>query len=424
MIKQNQNEFDVLNLTHWHNLNYKGKNGVVVILDVEGQPHSFTDVIQPIPSKYTDIGHQTNVCSVVREIAPEATIYSFHWSSSFKPQIIQWIKEHESEIDVISFSVNSMTVNSNFYELEQFDIPVIVASGNDYREDRVSPYARLPWTIAVGAWVEHTDKDAEYSNGGEDLDIVAYTNIYIPTSDGYDRLMYFSGTSCAAPVVSGMLAVYNGWRKTNGFKKLTRKETYEFIISNTIDKLDFGYDFMSGHGLFVLPEPTIVPSNSIEEPIIEEPIIEEPVIEEPIEEEPIVIQPEPATWFFTVQKTWDDQQSSIGKFVIMSQAVEFAKLNPGYNVYDATGYLVYKGLPAPIIEEPVIEEPVIEEPVIEEPVIEEPIVEEPIEEPVVEEPIIEEPIVEEPTPEPAPDLNLIYKLLLQILEFLKKIFIK
>lgn len=278
MIDQNVAEFEKMNLNKWHSYGYKGKGSSIVVLDVAGKPHEHTNVIEPIPSKYTDIGHQTNVCSVVREIAPEATIYSFHWSSGFKDKIIDWIKEHEEEIDVINFSVSSTSVRDEFYELEQFDIPVVVSSGNQHRDSSINPYAKLDWTLAVGAWIEYTDSRAGYSNYGEGLDLVAYTNIYIPTSEGYDKLMYFGGTSCSAPVLSGLIGVYGGFLREKGFQKMSRDEAYMFFKQNTIDKLGEGYDFESGHGLAILPKdiPNI------------EAVKDEPVIEEPIEEEDIM----------------------------------------------------------------------------------------------------------------------------------------
>ena len=385
MIQQNILEFQKLNITQWHESNYAGKHSTIVVLDVAGKPHPFTNVIEPIPTSFTKIDHKTNVCSVAREIAPEATIYAFQWSAAIKPQVIEWIREHEKEIDVINFSVGGTTVNSEFYKLKEFDIPIIVAAGNDERDTSLSPYGNLPWVLSVGAWLEYNDKKAVYSNAGPELDIVAYTNIYIPTSDGYDRVMMFTGTSCAAPVVSGMIALYNGWRKERGLPKMTRAEAYTFVKNNTLDKMEDGHDFSSGHGLFVMPnledivinipspvEPEL-PINDPSEPTVEDPV-ETPDPKPPILEEP----KQDDIWFFTVQLTWDNVQSSIGKFINMQQAILFAQQHPGYNVYDATGYTVWRNpLPEP-----------------------------------------------EPEPEPEVNLNLIYKLLLQIMEFLKNLFSK
>lgn len=273
MIDQNIPEFEKMNLNKWHSYGYKGKGANLVVLDVNGVPHEFTNVIQPIPSKYEGIGHQTNVCSVVREIAPEATIYSFHWSSGFKDEIVKWIDEHQDMIDAINFSVSGRSVREEFKELEKFDIPIFVSSGNDGNEDKINPYADLPWTIGVGAWNEINDGAVSYSNAGEGVDVVAYTNIYIPSSDGYDRVFAFNGTSCSAPVAMGLIGVYDGFLQSKGLAKLKRKAARDFLLENVVDKQEEGHDYKSGYGLAILPE-NIPDIGAIENPIEPQPPVE------------------------------------------------------------------------------------------------------------------------------------------------------
>lgn len=136
--------------------------------------------------------------------------------------------------------------------LENANIPVICASGNDNKTDRVSYPARFPWTIAVGALEEYRNIVAGYSNEGPELDCICYTNIEIPTTKG---TMNFNGTSCAAPMVSGMLALAG---------KMTGQEAKEFIKVNCIDYYKPGHDWESGYGLFVLPELEVPRMRDIE----------------------------------------------------------------------------------------------------------------------------------------------------------------
>lgn len=255
MISQNKEEFNNMNLTYWHQKGFKGKSSTIVVLDDKGKPHTHTRVIEPFNDNNGSIGHKTNVCSVLREVAPETEIIAFNWFGSGKEKIIDWIKEHEKEIDAVNCSFTGSVGADIFERLKDLNIPIIAASGNNSYTDKVNPVARYDWTIAVGAWVERFDRRASYSNHSEDLDIVAYTNIYIPTSDGYDRLMYFNGTSCSAPVVCGLLAIYNGWLKENGLPKLSRDDARSFLMDYTLDKMEEGFDFESGHGLARLPYP-------------------------------------------------------------------------------------------------------------------------------------------------------------------------
>jgi hypothetical protein len=254
MIAQNKSEFEKANILHWHKKGYKGKGAVVVVLDDNGKPLKETDVIQPIPNKKDKYGHLTSVAAVVREVAPDCTIYGFNWLGAGKKEIVKWIKEHEQEIDVINCSFSGNSVKGEFWELESLDIPIISTSGNNGRASEINAYARLDWTISVGAWLETMDSKAGYSNAGEKLDVVGYTNIWIPSRSNYKDYTMFRGTSAAAPFVSGMLAVYIGARKRAGLPKWSREDVKEFVQANTIDKEEKGHDFESGHGLFVLPD--------------------------------------------------------------------------------------------------------------------------------------------------------------------------
>lgn len=334
MIEQNKAEFEKMNLTVWHNAGFKGAGSTVAILDDTSSPHKFSNVEQPLNDGLNRIGHKTNVCSVEREIIPEGRILAFSWFAGHKDQIVDWLFEHEDELDAVNCSFEGRISVEIFDRLKGLDVPIIVSSGNNGNEDSLNVIAEYPWTISVGAWFESTDRRAAYSNAGEALDIVAYTHIYIPTSDGYSRLLTFSGTSCAAPVVSGIIAIYNGWRRQNGLKKMTRDEAKKFLLENALDKLEEGHDFTSGHGLARLPD-------NIPEPI------------EITEPPGGVIVPEPTEYWYRVRLNWDDPTTQIGAFLELENAKELAIQNPGYKVYDATGWVVFKSE----IEEPV-EEPI------------------------------------------------------------------
>lgn len=265
MIEQNRSEFGKCNILKWHDAGYKGKGAKVVVLDSSHKPYPISKVVDPFEDNISSYGHKSQVAQVLREVAPDAEIVVFSWFKDRKNEIVDWIKNHQQEIDAVNCSFNTNIQTEVFEMLENVDIPIIISSGNDY-ESVVGNGADLPWTISVGAWEEYRDKRAVYSNYGDSLDIVSYTNIYIrTTSETNTRL--FNGTSCAAPMVSGMLAIYNGWLKENGLKKLSREEARGFVLGNTIDKEIEGFDVYSGHGLFILPKeiPDLKPITEAEE---------------------------------------------------------------------------------------------------------------------------------------------------------------
>lgn len=270
MIKENQAEFNKSNITIWHEGGYKGKGITIAVLDDRGKPHDFTNVEVPFPEEHREVDHNTNVCSVIREVAPDIRIISFPWFGLKKP-VIDWIFAHKEEIDVINCSFSGTVGKNEFMRLKELDIPIVCSSGNNSNEDRVSKPAEYDWTIAVGAVAESNGQVVGYSNGGKELDAVAYTNIYIPSSEGYKRTWMFSGTSCSAPKTSAMLGIYLGWRKEKNLPQLSRADIRRFIHDNAIDMYEGGHDSKSGYGLFVLPK---------EIPILNEKELDDKVIEE------------------------------------------------------------------------------------------------------------------------------------------------
>ena len=279
MIANNKAEFEKMNVLKWREAGYTGKGYIGVVLDTPHKPYPHTKVNDPFNDNNSMYGHKGQVAQVIREVAPDADITVFSWTKAGKQEIIDWIKAHESEIDVINVSLAINTSIDLFKQLEQFNIPVIVATGNGSKA-KIQSVASYPWTIAVGAWEEHRDKKATYSNYGTNLDGVAYTNIYIDAGGSNDLL--FNGTSCSAPVTSSLIKIYNQWRKENGLPKMTRNEAREFLHKYALDKDVKGYDVISGYGLFVLPNdiPQIDAPKPPTPPPEEPPVIEEHPVEE------------------------------------------------------------------------------------------------------------------------------------------------
>lgn len=281
MLTQNESEFIKSNIKLWLDNDYTGKGSTVVVLDDSSSPRPKDNVETPLNDSFDrtgQAGHKKNVCGVVREVTPNARIMAFNWFGGDKDKITDWITEHKDEIDVINCSFSSTMTSSrtNLERIKELNIPVICSSGNEENTNKLIEPARYDWTIAIGAFEEKSDRVAYYSNGSDSLDAVAFTNIYIPTesSVGYK---IFDGTSCSAPVVCGMLAIYFEYRRKHNLSKMTSEEVRKFIQLNTRDLYDIGRDLKSGYGLFKLP-PEI--------PVIEQPKPPIVIPTEPVKEEP------------------------------------------------------------------------------------------------------------------------------------------
>jgi len=263
MFDYNKPIFESANITYWHNKGFTGKNIVIAVMDTNNKAYDYDNVIEPIQPLYETEGHSTKVCAVLREIVPNATIINLPYiaEKKIKDASINYIIEHKDKIDIINCSFKSPFTMTDFKKIEPFRIPIIAASGNDSSNDTIDYPAKLEYTIAIGAYDFYQDKPAFYSNAGPELDAVAYDSVMYRLPQGGGTT--FTGTSCAAPVATGMIALYLEWIKRNGHRKLDFEDVLEFIRNNTIDKLENGFDFKTGHGLFILPKEFTKPKERV-----------------------------------------------------------------------------------------------------------------------------------------------------------------
>ncbi len=257
MIEENRAEFAKANVIRYHNEGILGEGITVAVLDDEGEPRAHMKDFAVLPfNNHNGIGHKTNVASVIHELLPKAKVVMLnsYGKHSNRLECYEWIRDNKPDLVNISYS---LAITNGLDILERTDIPIVCAAGNQGNDKKLSIPARYPWTIAVGAMYEGTNAVAGYSNAGPELDCVGFTNIHVPSNEGYKRTFDFTGTSCATPFVVGMLGLYLCWRKTKGLPALTREEVKAFIHRNCKDYYEPGHDYKSGHGLFVLPDPVI-----------------------------------------------------------------------------------------------------------------------------------------------------------------------
>jgi len=261
MIERNKAEFDKSNITYWRDKGYTGKGVNIVILDDNGATYPKDNIIEPLihlDRSIYKVGHKGQVCSVIREVLPEANIYAFNWFTDYKDEINKWIIEHADIIDVIncSFSTTSSGYNS-LMELKDLNIPFTVAVGNEAR-----PYGNLTssleFAFGIGMWGQAQDRKSVRSNYGLHLDFMAFTGIYY-VSETSGREVQFYGTSCSAPYAAAIIGMYAEWFRKQHNRPMTRQECFEFLLKSLDDKDEIGRDDNSGYGLVRLPDeiPTI-----------------------------------------------------------------------------------------------------------------------------------------------------------------------
>ncbi len=141
---------------------------------------------------------------------------------------------------------------SDFYKINNISV---AAMGNSSGNIKKYPAGFGQGIISVGA-SDNGDARSEYSNYGYWIDIVAPSGKELGTASTPDKIKtthpgngysYFSGTSAAAPHVSGVVALLIS-ADPNGSIILDNDDVEKYIQLSAEDKGDPGFDEEYGHG--------------------------------------------------------------------------------------------------------------------------------------------------------------------------------
>ena len=147
----------------------------------------------------------------------------------------------EQDVDIVNMSFGGgEDIFSRYTELAvDSDIICIASAGNDGSSIPQYP-AALDTVIAVGAYDTENDTIADYSNYGENVDILAPGTVYTTSIGGYN---IGSGTSFSSPIASAAAALYMSKNGKVGFSKML-----ELFRASSIDVGILGEDFLHGFG--------------------------------------------------------------------------------------------------------------------------------------------------------------------------------
>lgn len=325
VLPENDEPRKEVNLDTWHKAGYTGKGVNILVCDLNGKIYDYMKdyaiLIDPNKKTVNDGKHNTYVTQVNHEASPEATIYVTPWTHGSK-EIADWLRANPNLIDIAGASLSS-PVSDAYNIFNELDIPFTASSGNgsDKSKYGVSFPANINEFIAVGAY-NWKDKGIDsndvvgYSNGGEALECLGLTNIYIQ-NEYRDYMFPYTGTSTSRPFLTGMLACYIQLRKEYGFQKLTQKEARDFVISNCIDLHEKGFDYATGFGLFVMPD-----LDELKKKLL----LEKPIIPEPKQPEIIINPPSsPSTPSFPTPEVKKYYRVQCGAFGIKENANNYAE---------------------------------------------------------------------------------------------------
>ncbi|MDL4839651.1 S8 family peptidase [Aquibacillus rhizosphaerae] len=217
---------------------------------------NFTNDDNGNPALFEDYnGHGTHVAGTISAtqnekgvvgVAPEASLIILKVLGKDGSGQYDWIINAinyaiEQKVDVISMSLGGPTDIPELHEVIQkavvdHNIPVVCAAGNEGDGDHSTDEFAYPGSynevISVGA-VDLERRSSDFSNTNNQLDLVApgekITSTYL---DGTYATL--SGTSMAAPHVSGALALIKNISSNNFDRILTEPELYAQLIKRTV----------------------------------------------------------------------------------------------------------------------------------------------------------------------------------------------
>lgn len=209
---------------------------------------------------HDSLGHGTHVAGVIaarsgiaKGIAPEAKLLSLkvlgHSGMGSNDAVAAAIRyATEYRVDIISMSLGGGRPDSQMHQAIQranaSGIIVVCAAGND--GGSVNYPAAFAETIAVGA-VDRSGTICEFSSRGKEISVAAPGSEITSTwlGNGYATV---SGTSMAAPFVSGVLALYVSEQKKAG-NKVDQAGALRALAETCRDVGEAGRDTHYGWGL-------------------------------------------------------------------------------------------------------------------------------------------------------------------------------
>lgn len=245
----------------------KGDNVTVAVVDTGIAKH---DALNEAVVEYRNFtsdsdlhdsnGHGTHCAGVIgarsglaKGIAPGTKLLSMkvlgHSGMGSNTAVAEAVRcATEAKVDIISMSLGSTRPDAQLHEAirraHQAGIIVVCAAGND--GGAVNYPAAFTETIAVGA-VDRNGNLCEFSSRGKEICVAApgaeITSTWL--ANGYATV---SGTSMAAPFVSGVLALYVSAQKKDG-APISHASVTKALSETCRDVGEVGKDHHYGWGL-------------------------------------------------------------------------------------------------------------------------------------------------------------------------------
>ena len=195
--------------------------------------------------------HGSSVMQILQDICPDATFIAYPMDmkgsgEQYESKCINYILENKVHLFTTSSTggVCSKAKEKAMQDCIDNGTIFFAAAGNQNKSG-ILPESKSDKYITIGAVTYKNGKleKASYSSIGEELD---YVEVEI----------YGIGTSLTDPTFCARCGLVQDFFIDKTGRALVRDELIGFINDNLIDVEDEGFDIKTGHGLFILPNPS------------------------------------------------------------------------------------------------------------------------------------------------------------------------
>ena len=278
--------FAPMQLAQAQQLGNGGEGVIVAVLDsgvdkthqdLRGATVAGWDTVRRAPDDNSDTGpHGTSMATLIAGrghgsddgllgVAPRSKVMSVSPTEdpTYVADGIRWAVAQGAKVINMSFvlDVGEDAVQKAVDDAVAADVVLVAGSGNDHKA--VAMPARLRGVLAVGT-VDKNNKVADFSNYGNQLDLVAY-GTDIPAARPHNKYEVAEGTSDSSALVSGVVALVRA-----RYPDMSAAEVVDRLTRTATDRGAKGRDDYYGYGqvnpVAALTAPRVKPSGTAAAP--------------------------------------------------------------------------------------------------------------------------------------------------------------
>jgi subtilisin family serine protease len=213
-ISQKYNVVDQQNQVYGNNLLNHGTHVSSILLGAANNNNGLTGISPNVTFMPVQIGSQTKsffsntdvIDGVLYALKNNASVINLSLGKQFSPQIVNLSETQQKEL-INNFGKDEEAFWKELFEIaEKQNTTIVIAAGNNGILSGIDPMQRYENAIIVGA-VDRDMNIASFSNYGN-FNTICAPGVQIVSAVPGNKFAPMDGTSMAAPIISGAIALY------------------------------------------------------------------------------------------------------------------------------------------------------------------------------------------------------------------------